>query len=110
MKRGSSGGSSSEDVVLLTFQRLIGSILGEEVGVTLLPVLAKEEIEVLTISEGGVVLRLHDKVPLLCIPMRRSLLLVGSNGVPLWIQLPSGVVLEVGEGGGRGRRGGGHCL
>jgi hypothetical protein len=43
-------------VVLLALRRLVGSILEEEIVFTFLPVLTEEELEVLTIGEGGVIL------------------------------------------------------
>jgi hypothetical protein len=69
-------------VFLLALQRLIGSIPGEEVIDTLLPVLTEEELRAFTIGEGGIVLGLHYEVPLLRIPMRRrSFMIARPNDV-----------------------------
>jgi hypothetical protein len=67
---------------LLTIRRLVGSIPGEKVILAVLLVLAEEELEVLAIDEGEGILGLHREVPLLRIPMQRSLLLIISDRVP----------------------------
>lgn len=52
-------------VAFLALRGLIGSVPREEIVVALLPIHTEEELEVLTIIEGGLVLGLHQKVPLL---------------------------------------------
>lgn len=84
-------------IAFLALRGLIGFVLGEEIVVALLPVHTEEDIKVLTIVDGGLVLELHREVPLLCIPVQRSDSLIGSHGVPLRHQLPIGVMLKVGE-------------
>jgi hypothetical protein len=54
-------------VAFLALRGLIGSVPREEIVVALLAIHTEEELEVLTIIEGGLVLGLHQKVPLLYI-------------------------------------------
>lgn len=50
-------------VAFLALRGLIGSVPREEIVVALLPIHTEEELEVLTIIEGGLVLGLHQKSP-----------------------------------------------
>jgi hypothetical protein len=66
----------------------------------------EEELEVLAIGQGLVILWLGPEVPLLCVPVQRSAGLIGSLGVELRGHLLAGLRFSGGVGGIRGC--GGH--
>jgi hypothetical protein len=66
----------------------------------------EEELEVLTVGQGLVVLWSGPEVPLLCVPVQRSACLIGSLRVELRGHLPTGLEFSGGVGGIRGW--GGH--
>jgi hypothetical protein len=66
----------------------------------------KEELEVLAVGQGLIVLWPGPEVPLLCVPVQRSTGLIGGLGVELWGHLPAGLRFSGGVGGIRGW--GGH--
>jgi hypothetical protein len=51
----------------------------------------KEELEVLAIGQGLVVLLPDPEVPLLCVPVQRSAGLIGGSGVELQGHVPAGL-------------------
>jgi hypothetical protein len=65
----------------------------------------EEELEVLTVGQGLIVLWLGSEVPLLCVSVQRSTCLIGGLGVKLWGHLPAGLRFSGGVGGIRGWRG-----
>jgi hypothetical protein len=51
----------------------------------------EEELEVLTVGQGLIVLCLGLEVPLLCVSVQRSVGLIGGLGVELWGHLLAGL-------------------
>jgi hypothetical protein len=94
-------------IVVLLFRGGVVPFLGHNVVVIFIfqfPV--EEELEVLAIGEGLIVLWSGPELPLLCIPVQRSACLIGGLGVKLRGHLPASLGLS---GGVRGIRGwGGH--
>jgi hypothetical protein len=66
----------------------------------------EEELEVLAVGQGLIVLWLGPEVPLSCVPVQRSACLIGSLGVELRGHLSAGLGFSGGDGGIRGW--GGH--
>jgi hypothetical protein len=58
----------------------------------------EEELEVLNVDQGLIILRLGPEVPLLCVPVQRSAGLIGGLRVKLWGHLPAGLGFNGGVG------------
>jgi hypothetical protein len=58
----------------------------------------EEELEVLDVDQGLIILRLGLEVPLLCIPVQRSAGLIGGLRVKLWGHLPASLGFNGGVG------------